>query len=36
MYPVTKVTLPAGFDTGEAADHPVLYPQQVASERQTD
>ncbi len=27
MYPVTKVTLPAGFDTlGEAADHPVLYP----------
>ena len=26
MYPVTKVTLPAGFDTCEAADHPVLYP----------
>ncbi|MBC2872881.1 thiamine ABC transporter substrate binding subunit [Klebsiella pneumoniae] len=26
MYPVTRVTLPAGFDTGEAADHPVLYP----------
>ncbi|MCS5781646.1 hypothetical protein LNP24_21505 [Klebsiella pneumoniae subsp. pneumoniae] len=28
MYPVTKVTLPAGFDTpGEAADHPCPLPR---------
>ncbi|SQC39298.1 thiamin ABC transporter [Klebsiella pneumoniae] len=36
MYPVTKVTLPAGFDTLVKPQTTLSFtPQQVASERQT-
>ena len=36
MYPVTQVTLPAGFDTLVKPQTTLSFtPQQVASERQT-